>query len=72
MKRLEMIKEDVDLAMESAYKNGVGSDGSIASAYFLEAIAKMLYVQTFHTQYEVESEYEIEEPKDEDTKSIDI
>ena len=62
-----MIREDINEALDAAYEKGVGADGSIASAYFLEAIAKMLYFQTFHIPYG-----EMEEEQIEISESADI
>lgn len=70
-------KEDIDNTLDDAYKLGNG-DSSVAAAYYLEAIAKMMYVQMFHEQYARDYDSEssaghiAEEEQDEISESINI
>lgn len=52
-----MTREDIREAMDLAFENGIGNS-SVASAYFLEAIAKMMYLNTFHENYVADDKFE--------------
>ena len=71
---MESLRKDIDNVMDDAYKLGV-SNSTVACAYFLEAIAKMMYMNTFHEEYkrDYEKSYEpSEEVENEISESVNI
>ena len=69
------LKQDINVAMSDAVELGLGN-GAAASAYYLEAIAKMMYFMMFHENYEYVNPNEVsmtkEVDEDETTESTDI
>ena len=51
---IEELKQEVDVAMNDAVELGEGN-ASTASAYYMEAIAKMLYFRLFNENYEYDN-----------------
>lgn len=70
--KIDEMKKDIDNVMDDAYKIG-NANSSVATAYFLEAIAKMMYFNTFHTVFEKDQEdIAPEVVEDELSESTDI
>ncbi len=73
---MKKFREEIENVMDDAFTLGA-NNAPVASAYFLEAIARMMYVDMFHSKFERDYERDLTDKitvdsQDEISESTDI